>query len=278
MPLPPGTVILDANAFGRLQHAEVRGRIERSLRAANLQIWPTAINALEIVRHENPATRSLLLRIGAELSGTRYLLPHPKDLLKRVAGMIESHGHEFDQESSDYEWILHEPERITEQHVAEAGRLLDEHEARFAEMHRRGRRAIRNLLRKLGGADPWGSIPAFLDQQWTTPDMLGDQIRTLWQGYGFEQAPDVERVLANDTFRLYFEGVGATVYERAVLSQSPRPAHIYDLVQFVYLTGTPKSILVTDDVGFARVARAVLEGRYRNTRVMSVNDFIAAAP
>jgi hypothetical protein len=276
--LPPGTVVMDANVLGRLTRPPDRAQLASSLRVADLMPWPTAVNLLEAVRHENATVRLRLLEILRDLSGNRFVLPMPAEFLMRVGRMVAAGDHSFDHEPSDFEWMLFEPERITREQVAYAGRILDEAEDRFSDMHRTARRRLRGYLKARGSGDPWGDIPTFLDQQWMRPSHIDSYIVQMWKDLELDGDAPVEALRGNEAWRLYFEGFGATVYERAIQSQSQQPAHLYDVLQLIYLSGTTKRILVTNDRGLLRVAQAVTYRRYSNLRVMSNDEFLEAAP
>jgi len=100
----------------------------------------------------------------------------------------------------------------------------------------------------------------------------------LWAGFELPAPPPFEALLQNEAWRLYFEGLGATVYERCIPNQQPRPAHVADVLQLVYLAGSLRRTIVTDDAGLRRVARAVLISRYSDASVMTTAEFLAAAP
>lgn len=275
--IPPGVVVLDANAFWQLESPEVQERVVASCRAADLLFRPTAVNLFEIVQTPNPTRRSRLLGAMAAMSQERPLLPFPMECLRRVGEMISRGEETFEHEPSDFEWMLYEPDRITDDHVRNAAKLLNTQQADFDGRHKRARRHVRDLLKSKKLGDPWGSSVRFLEEQWTTKSHLDTYIEHYWSQLKLAGPAPVDAVLASEAWRLSFEGLGATVYERAVASQLVQPAHASDVAQLVYLAGNPKRVLVTDDRGLRRVATDVLSGRYAGARVISVSDFVAQA-
>lgn len=205
------------------------------------------------------------------------MLPFPVECLRRVGEMISRGEQTFEHEPSDFEWMLYESDRITEDHVAGAAKLLNEQQVEFDARHKRARRHVRDLLKSKQLGDPWGSSVKFLDEQWTTRSHLDTYIERYWSQLGLPGIAPIDSVLTSEAWRLSFEGLGATVYERAVASQLVQPAHASDVAQLVYLAGNPKRVLVTDDRGLRRVATDVLSGRYAGARVISVSDFVAQA-
>ena len=273
---PLGAVILDTNVVKYLEDEGTRERVVQSLAVADLRIWPSALNALEVVRHENPRARGRLLNSLRELTQQQYLLPMPLSLLKASGEALLARKMGFTTGPSHLEWLVHEPERIEERHVREAGRILDDSQRTWDEAHRAGRNAVRALLKLKGVRDPWGSAAEFLDRQWMTREHLDSYIAAFWRELKLEGEPPIEQLLTHELWRLYFEGLGATVYERTVLDQSPKPAHSADVIQLVYMAGTPKRVLVTEDGGLTRVAQSILLRRYPMTRIFTPAELVAA--
>lgn len=178
---------------------------------------------------------------------------------------------------SDLEWMLYEPDRITDDHVRNATTFLNTQQTDFDARHKRARKHVRELLKNKQLGDPWGSSVRFLDEQWTTRSHLDTYIERYWSQLELPEPAPIDAVLASEAWLLLLEGLGATVYQRAVASQLAQPAHAYDIAQLVYLAGNPKRVLVTDDRGLRRVASDVLRGRYLGARVMSVSEFVALA-
>jgi hypothetical protein len=258
----PGAVILDTNALKHLARPDQRERVVTGLRAADLVFIPTALNVLEVVKTENEGVRPQLLATVRDLAAGHHLLPMPTRLLSQVGKAIVEKHDRFPLDASELEWVVEHPERITNTHVTGAARILRRNQEFWDKRHRDGRRAIRDLLRAKGVRDPWGDIATFLQVQWTIPSNLDTYIEKMWAGLKLPEPVPIDDVLANETWRLYFEGVGASIYERCVLAQQPRPVHVADLLHLVYVAGWNPRILVTDDGGLRRVASAILVGRY----------------
>ena len=272
-----GTVVLDANALWRLEDPSVRDRVTRSLRSANLIFRPTAVNLLEVIRTKKPALRSRLLAAIGGLWNDTVVRPLPREVLALSANAMASNAPYFEWRPSGYEWILRRPDLIGAEHIAFANSYLDEAQAEFDEMHKMGRAVLRPYLKERGQRDPWGDIPTFLDLTWMRAKHLDTYIAKTWSSLGAPGKPEVGRVLRNEAWRIYYEGMGAAVYERAILAQSPSPVHLSDLRQLIYLAGSRRRILVTDDRDLARVGEAVLRGRYEGSRVIGVQAFLDLA-
>jgi hypothetical protein len=275
--MQPGTVILDTNALRHFAASATRERVRRSLRASDLMIWPSALNVLEILKHDNPAAQATLLDVVDALAEGRPLLPTPTDFLKQVGAAIAAGAPGVELQASGVDWCLRDRHRLKLDHRAAAKAMLDDTQQRWTGSHRAARLAIRPLLKAAGDRDPWGSIPAFLDRQWMRLEQLDTLLAGVWRSFELPEPVPYAALLADETWRLHFEGSGATVYEQAVLPQAPKPAHAADVAQLIYLSGAARRVLVTDDKGLQRVARAVLEGRHAGSRVMSTAEFLALA-
>ena len=278
MQQPSGKLIVDANVLGRLAEPLDRERLIASLRVADLQVWPTAVNVLEAARHRNAAIRTKLLSTVGALAAGRPVLPLPLDFLRATGRMIQRGEYAFTHVPSRLEWMVEHPQRVSDEDAVKAGEMLDEPEESFARMHQKARRELRSYLRESGIGDAWGSIPAFLENQWMSPGHIDVYFTRLWTQLGMDGEAPLGRLKSNEAWRLFFEGFGATAYERAVRSQSQQPAHLYDILQLVYMSGTAKRIFATDDRGLARVGSAVTHMRYPNSRVISTAELLAEAP
>jgi hypothetical protein len=272
-----GTVILDANTLWRLEDPSVRDRVAHSLRAADLIFRPTAINLLEAIRTSRSTLRSRLLAVIRGLWNETVVRPLPREILALTASAMARNAPHFEWAASGYEWMLRCPDLIGPQHVAFAAKYLDEGQAEFDDMHKVGRSVLRPYLKEHGQRDPWGDIPTFLDVTWTQAKHLDTYIARTWSSLGAPGTPEIGRVLRNEAWRIYYEGMGGAVYERAILSQSPSPVHLSDIRQLIYLAGSRRRILVTDDKDLQRVADAVLRGRYAGSRVIGVQAFLDLA-
>ena len=273
----PGVVVLDTSAVKHFARPAQRERVLAGLRAADLVFVPTALNVLEVVQTENESVRLQLLAAIRELAGGHYLLPMPTPLLGQIGHAILDQRDAFLLEASGMEWVVEQPKQLKERHVTDSARILRRNQEFWDARHREGRRALRALLRDKGVVDPWGDIPTFLEVQWTVRSNLDTYIENMWAGLKLPGNAPVDEVLKNDTWRLYFEGVGASVYERCVLRQHLRPVHIADLLHVIYVAGWDRAIFVTDDKALRRVADGILAGRYQGKRVMTTSEFLRAA-
>jgi hypothetical protein len=274
----PGAVILDTNALKHLVDDRQRGRLVSSLHAADLELVPSALNVVEVVKSENAQVRTRLLNAIREISGTTQLMPMPSSLLSQVgASIANGRDQGFELERSGLEWVVEHPERVEPRHIADAARILDANQEFWNDRHRAGRSAMREMLKQRGTPDPWGSIPIFLDEQWMPRDQITHFLRLMWTAMKLAGEPPIDALLADGTWRLYFEGMGASIYERCIVSQTLKPVHVADLLHLPYLGGWTKRIFITEDAGLRRVAEAILTGRYRDIRVMTPAQFIASA-
>src|SRR5438874_13306140 len=84
----PGAIILDTNVYRVLRTSRAQARLRRYLEESSLQVWPSALNALEAAATADQWVRADTLTTIREVAGTQVLLPMPGQLLKRVGEAI----------------------------------------------------------------------------------------------------------------------------------------------------------------------------------------------
>lgn len=277
MPRLASVIVFDTNSLKYLESLKDWTRVANGLRAARLEVRLSAVNVLEIVKTENARVRSRLLGTVATVLGGSHILPEPSTLLRLTAESLMEGKSGFFAPPSGLEWLVREPERIEAKHIEDARRTIAANDAVWEEAHREARKQLRRRVRAEHGHDPWGSVEAFLDQQWSRVDQLDTLMQSTWRTLGLPGDAPVRILLANEVWRMYFEALGAIIYERTIPSQLPRPAHMSDVFQLVYLSGAARRLLVTEDQGFARLASAVLLGRYPLSRVLLPSDLLDLA-
>lgn len=270
-----GTVVLDSNVVRHLEDLTVRRRVLRGLRSHGLRVVPTGLTLLELASTPDSSLRYRLLDTMAELSESSSVRPLPVTILEWTGRMIAAGQTSFSWPRSGMEELLYDRAVGHDEVVVAAREHLKEQQSDFEEMQVRARRLIRGSLRRRSLSDPWGEIPTFLDRQWTRKSYLDAEIQQTWQTLELPGTPDVAEVLKNEAWRLFFEGVGATVYERCVRPQTQRPVQLVDSRQLVYLAGSKDRMLVTDDEALLRLARAVADGRYAAVRILRTSEFLA---
>jgi hypothetical protein len=271
-------VLLDTDCLKYLEDEGERVLISRSLQAADFELWPTGINAIEAAQNMNPDVRRRGLSVVAALAGGRGLLPLPEQLLLRAAQALVNGEAGWHTGISGLEEILADPEHVQEEVRAAFQAFMEELEAGFDEMHDRARPQLQNYFKVKGLRDPWTGIPEFLEQQWMRVSQLDDLMDGLWSRLGLPGAAPHEHLLSNPVWRLFFELEGVAVFERAIVTEQPKRVHRADLWQVLCSAGARKRLLVTNDQGLRRAASAVLVGRYPMSRVMDWASFRACHP
>lgn len=272
-----GIVVLDTNAIKALERDETFRRVASSLRAAGLAFAPTGLNVIEIVKSENPHVRSRLLSTLAMVAGGAELIPPVLEYLALIGDAIVS-GHTYvDIPPSELEWMIYEPERITDDHVRLAQDWSRKLQEPWDRAHTRARRDVKALPKRAGTTDPWGSIPRFLDEQWTRVGQLDSFFEQYWRRMELPGSPPNEELIADEAWRLYFEGMGATIYEQAVQHEMGSKVHVPDVMLLTYLGGATARILVTEDRGLHRIASRVLVRRYSGSRVLKPSELLDLA-
>lgn len=275
--LEDGVVILDSNVLSRLSDSSLRRKVLASLRTAGMSVRPTAITVLELALTPNLDRRFRLLDSLAELSCGSSVRPMPTKILEWTGRMIAEGGTSFAWPTSGMESLLYD-RGIAHVDVIEAVRIhLEVQQRDFDSAMIRARQPMREAVAAQGSVDPWRSIQRFLEEQWNRMQFLKDEVCSAWRILDLPGEPDASKLLQNEAWRLYFESYGAVVYERTIHSQTIKPVQYTDIRQVVYLAGSNRRILVTDDGPLLRVAQAVLPRGYSGFRVLTSRAFIAEA-
>lgn len=273
--IKPGIVVVDTSCFRFLESEAVQLKIERDLRTTAWELWPSAVNALEIAQTPNPDIRQRLLNVLRSLAKKRDILPWPHVLLERSAEAIAKGRPGFWSGPSRMSWTLDSSVAdISSEEADRAEAFLSKQTTAFEEMHEEARPKVRNFLRSKNLRNEWDTLPEFLDEFWMTPEHIDSYITKLWKHFDLTDPVPTEQLRYLETWRLFFEAQGAAVFERTVMDQMPKPVHLPDLLQLVYLAGARRRLLVTADGGLIRAATAVVRGRYDKAWITHVSSLI----
>lgn len=273
----PGALILDANCIPKMESSAIQEKVNASIRSANLELWPTALNFVELAKTRNAEVRRRLLKTLSSLAGRTSLLPHPVSLLSAVTNDILQGGSGFIAEASGLEGLMLNPDRLDEGTVQRAQELASQSDRKLLEEHSRGRPIIQNILRGAGLHDRWPTVVTFLDDFWMEPARIAPFAHSLWRAHKIPGEPPWPLLLSIEAWRLYLEGLGVLVYRAAFAREQGRQVQVSDLSQLVYLAVRRKRILVTIDQPFLEAASEVVHGRYQNARVLHWEEFIGLA-
>ncbi len=262
--------IVDNNCLRHLTTEESQKAFLGSLRSAGWEVFVTAINVLEALRSPSNSKKQQLLGILRSLAPGVPILPWPHSLLERAARAIHEGRQVFAVGPSHLEWAY--AADLSSTNIPVAQRFLEDQIAHFEKLHEDGRSEIQQFLRKHGLRRKWTSIPAFLDETWMQPSHIGDFAIELWRHFGLPDPAPVDRLLSSDIWRLYFEGQGAAVFNRAVQMKRDPEVHFADYLQLPYLAGAQRRMLITNDTGFRVAANAILQGRHANAAVAAFSD------
>ncbi len=273
---PSGVVIVDTNALKYLRDDVTRSRVVRSLRAADFFIWPSAINVVEAAESKNRGVRDALLRVLRDLARPLPVLPFPTNLLRDLAFAVKDGKQSAQIDRTNIERLLHDPDGNASLLKATTD-FRRSTEAHFASLHESTRPKVQQLIKNEGLRQEWSSAPDFLDRLWMAPPLLPEFSKMFWDYFGMPPNIPADRLLELPAWRMFLELEGIAVFERSVTLEQPPAAHKFDMLQAVYLAAAPRRILVSEDKGTLRVGRALLLGRYTDSRVMTPEELIALA-
>ena len=274
-----GAVIIDSNCFKRLEEPTIQDNFRRIINAKNLEFWPTALNALELAKTRTNAVRERLLRIISALSQGSLLLPAPHSILSRIAlAGLRGETDFFQTEASGLEWLLEDAKDLTPEVIDQAQDLSQKIDAGFEQSHAEMRSFLKKNYKQTLIKETWPSARAFLDSIWMRPEQLGTIIQGIWKILDLPGTAPIDFVLSMTAWRLYLEGLGATIYRRAISSEQGKVVQMSDLSQLVYLAGRHRSLLITEDIPFLQTVRDVVEGQHRDISVICWEDFMKIVP
>jgi hypothetical protein len=271
----PSVVVIDANIVGYLLDPKRDTFIARNCQVANLRIWPSSLNALEVLKHPNPQARARLLGGLARWLGNFPLLPLPH-LILRAAGLAALKGETTFQFSElGFESIALREEHLEADHQ-KAKEFLAPWDQLLNEAHADTDRLIRRTLKQEGRTQELQDPRFFLETVWADVENQSHQLALIWRRLNLPKAPPESLLELSESWRIIFEALGASIFLRSVRREAQRnPASFVDLIQLIYLSVvSDRRILVSDDEALRETANAVFHGRYPNIRIMSGADFI----
>ena len=271
-----GAVVLDSGCYKHLKDARDLSRLKRSLRAVDLQPWPSVINVLEAVNNRHPQQRERQIAIIRDLLEDRPLLPWPPTLLKNVGIAVANNKNQIELGDSGLDWVLANLDGAVAQRD-NVKRFFDEMETAFEEMHGNMRKQVQAFLKERGLRKHWASAGEFLDGQWCTSDFLEHAVGAIWKQLNVGDREVPRELIAAPAWRLFVEIEGIAVFQRVVLANRKRRVQRRDLLQVVYLGGFPRCVLATADTTFLEAAAILLHGRHMNLRAMHIKELLARA-
>lgn len=264
-------MVLDTNCFQELLDRDRLRLVLGDLYAADLFIWPSAINVIEIMRHPSPEKRARLLELINELWDGMPVLPFPHALLKRVADGLPDG---VLLEESGFESVVGSRRDVEAKELAVYDESLRALDKSFEHAFAAGRPEIQCFIRSHDAGDAWATTRAFLDAQWMTESQLAEILESESRRLGLKETLTFDRVLKMPTWRLFLEAFGAAMFRRVVLADPGRIVQATDLYQMAYLGGRTRSVLVSADGAFIELAHAVLDGRHALKRGVLWRDFV----
>lgn len=247
--------------------------IKRSLRTVGLEVAASAVNIVQLAATPRISEREARFAALQDLTEGRPALPWPWDLLRLLGETVQRGGRGLYLPASGGEWVLTTPPRPDDPRVTQSRSQLEQMDATFEKSVGKSRSPIRGWLRANGIDNRWSSIAEFLDSQWTRLEQVDTLIERIWTQLGLVgSAPS--NLLQCDSWRLLIEAFGSAAFDRAIARNQGRTVQLSDYLQLTYLGGTPRAMLISEDVPFVRVGAALVNGRYPGAHVTTWADFI----
>jgi hypothetical protein len=273
----PGVVVIDANIVRYLGREAAVVAFTRNSAAANLRIWPSALNVVEVLKHPNLVVRERMLHHLEQWLGTFPLLPWPVAILE-AAGRAALRGQsDFLFRDAGFDTLALDPSGLSADHE-KARAFLEPLDRILTDAHHENDATIRRGLKAEGRVEELQDPRVFLDEVWADPENRDHQLALIWETIGLPEAPPSELLSLSEPWRIIFDALGASIFFRSVRVEAQgNPASLVDLFQLVYLSVSKRSrIFVSDDKALRETATAVFRGRYANVRIMSGGEFEAA--
>lgn len=268
-----GALILDTSCLKRLTDSSVRQRLVAQLRVIDFTPWPSAINAIEVAALPDSRHQARYQEVLRFLAEDRILLPWPLDVLKDVGEAAIRRDRIVKLRPSGLDFLIREP--IGPRHLQTAQQVMAQSAASWDRVFGNIQKKVREHLRERQMKSAWSEVPAFLDSVLADPVFLRDFMGKLWASLGSPGKPPVELLVENKPWRALVEAHGVLAFERSFTGGSEPPrAHVWDVMQLIYMAGPERKILVTEDKPFLRAATAVLHGRYPNALALHWHEFL----
>lgn len=269
--------MIDANIVSYLGREAAISAFTRNTAAANLRIWPSALNVVEVLKHPNGAVRERMLQHLKQWLGEYPILPWPVAILE-AAGRAALKGESgFLFSDAGFDTLALDPSGVSSDHE-KARAFLAPLDRILTDAHHENDASIRRSLRTEGRVEELQDPREFLDKVWADPENRDHQLALIWDSIGLPEAPPSELLSLSEPWRIIFDSLGASIFFRSVRVEAQRnPASLVDLFQLIYLSVSKRSrIFVSDDKALRETATAVFRGRYSNVRIMSGSEFEGA--
>lgn len=267
-----------------LDSPESLASLERVCRTCHLEVSPSVINVIEATKAKNPALRLRLLTAIQSWAGLQPLLPWPPEILIRSALAFLEGQRAFTIPRQELLWLSLSPHDLPPDQI-KAHEFASSIESVFQDIHQRHRKEGQTIARRDRLEREWPTPATFLDFQRCNTEILEYSASALWDALSLPGSPPPGLVETVEPWGLVFDALNFAFYDRIIqLEQTRNAAGYMDLLQLVYLSRHQRArILVTNDVSFAEAAKAILDGRYPNCRVLSAEallglDAVTIAP
>lgn len=269
----PGIVVLDTTCYKYLVDESVRRRLFLSLRAVDLEVAPSALNALQLVRIPDRHLREHRLEAIRAVARGRPLLPWPYDYLRSVAMNFRIGVAEHWLSPSEYEPIVEDLMEPTDAEIIRIIGRVDAMDATWLATHARNRPRIQARLREMNLSPTPDQLVEFLESAWSGANHYGYVLDQMWRT--LELPGECPHNLTVDcrAWKIMIESFGAEIFGRAIQHDEARVVDRTDFLQLTYLGIRDRAVFVSEDRPLIDTAKRFVTGRYPGARVMHWREF-----
>jgi hypothetical protein len=268
-----GYLILDNSCYQRIEDPGVMARLKASMRAIGLQPGVSEVGLIEAFETNPPSVHARLFATIREFIEDAPLLLWPFDVLEQIGRAFLAGETHVPLTPTGREHYLEDAEarEAVRRKVKEFNQEIEE---KFNKLHADARPGIQRRLKARGERNAPAGLRAFLDDGWPRSEVYWRFADATWAQLGLPGEMPRDLVDGSLAWRLFLDGEGSGVYNRAIATPQPPAVQRKDLLQLVYLALHGQRILVTKDGPFRDTAAVIVSGRYPGARVLHIDELL----
>lgn len=266
--------LIDSNCLNQLSSARSRERLRANLRVTGKEFWPTGSNVLEALKSRDPEKRTRFLRVLADLADGNHSITLATEVLRRIAVAVAYGNPGADLSEPAFTALFRDPGDVSDEEATQVREYLLASEGGFSQVHQTALATLRPLFKAEGGMKRWPTVRVFLDETWTREEHLGSYVEELWRLWELPGSAPYAQLLDYDAWRLFFDGWGATVYQRQIVHPQRGKVQLSDVTQLAYLGIGAHRVFATEDDAFRELGNEVLNRSYAHARMVRLDEML----